>query len=126
MVDIEVTISGPLFDGTAERELEAFSTEAERTIAERGVNEVKGYLDSVLRNPTGNYSRHIRTERQRDDMAVTDSKIVYGPWLDGTSSRNARTRFKGYATFRMVRQQLDAKSVHIADGLLDNHISRMN
>lgn len=38
---------------------------------------------------------------------IDDNGVVYGPWLEGTSSRNQTTRFKGYASFRKTRDWLD-------------------
>ena len=61
--------------------------------------------------PTGNYRRSING-RMVGSMhgEVHDSGIVYGPWLEGVSSRNNATRFKGYAAFRRATQDVDQKT----------------
>jgi hypothetical protein len=58
--------------------------------------------------------------------AVTDSGVIYGPWLEGTGSRNRTTRFKGYATFRKAAQELDRRAFRIAAAMLDRYVRRMN
>lgn len=123
---VTVTYSGPFWDGSADRAVEDSLDDIEKEVAQQGVNDVKQHLDSVLKNPTGNYERHIVTERQRNDWAVTDSGIVYGPWLEGVGSRNKSSRFKGYATFRKVRQQLDGKASDIGERVVSKNIRRMN
>ena len=67
--------------------------------------------------PTGNWSRSIHVRQSRGSggqfqsgWAVHDSGIVYGPWLEGVSSRNLTTKFKGYHTFRKVAQQIERKA----------------
>jgi hypothetical protein len=123
---IEVTYSGPFFSKGAESVIDDALRDVVELVANQGVNDVHEFLDSVLKNPTGNYERHIRTERQQNDLAVTDSGIVYGPWLEGVGSRNQTTRFKGYATFRKVTQTLDRKAGQIAEREIGRAVERLN
>ena len=78
---------------------------------------------------TGNYWRNIRGETTGVGAGVAlaaagvsagqffasphgiihDSKVIYGPWLEGISSRNQTSRFKGYSLFRKAHQQLETK-----------------
>jgi len=65
--------------------------------------------------PTGEWLRSVRTRVSAaigglKAYEVHDSDIVYGPWLEGVSSRNLTTSFKGYSTFRKVAQQIERKS----------------
>ena len=49
----------------------------------------------------GNYSRNIQGEVTSNTAAyISDGGVTYGSWLEGTSSRNNTTQFKGYALFR--------------------------
>lgn len=41
---------------------------------------------------------------------ITDGGVVYGPWLEGTSSRNKTTSFKGYHSFKKTRDWLRVQS----------------
>lgn len=49
---------------------------------------------------------------------IFDSNVAYGPWLEGVSSRNDSTRFKGYGIFRKTRDKLAG----IADGILNRYV----
>jgi hypothetical protein len=110
----ELKMSGPLFNGQAAKILSDCVVDISDDIGRQGVNDIKTRLGAVLQNPTGRYERSIQTDRQRNDLSINDSGIVYGPWLEGVSSRNQSSRFKGYATFRQVTQQLDVKAGQIA------------
>lgn len=98
---ISVKTTGPIFDGRASaagKELAKAVTEA---VAAFALEAVQRNLDASIRRPTPYYETQINiattalTERR-----VNDRGVVYGPWLEGTSSRNQSTRFKGYASFR--------------------------
>lgn len=105
---VEVTLSGPIYDGQADNVIADFLDDAETEFGRDAVNRIHARLRTVLKNPTGRYERNIVTDRRQGNLVVTDNKIVYGPWLEGVSSRNTRTRFKGYSTFRRTFQQIDA------------------
>ena len=123
----EVTTHGPLFDGRAEAIMERYASAARDDIAQAGVDRIHVRLSEVLRRNTGFYEAHIHTERQIDDLIITDTPIVYGPWLEGVSSRNITTRFKGYHTFRVVSQQLEMDAGDIAQHTLDKgYIEELN
>ena len=55
---------------------------------------------------TGNYQRRITSFRKGLHGEVYDGGTIYGPWLEGVSSRNQRTRFKGYSHFRRTLTRL--------------------
>jgi hypothetical protein len=95
-------------------------------IADYGYFLLQTRLDVVLRNPTGYYQSRIKVERMGKDRILTDSNIIYGPWLEGTSFRNQATRFKGYHSFRTVSRQLDQKKVELANPIVDRFIMEMN
>jgi len=117
---------GPLFNGEAKRALDDFMDKAEDEIAQQAVNDIHLRLGAVLKHPTGYYESQIRTDRQADSNLVNDNDVIYGPWLEGIGSRNKTTRFKGYATFRKVTQNLDRKAGAIAQRVLPHYLGRMN
>lgn len=121
--------TGPVFDGKAEAALDRFAKAAQDAIGQKGVDEIRARLASVLKVDRGVYESHIHTERQIDDLVVTDTPIVYGPWLEGTGSRDAPdTRFPGYHTFRLVGQKLDGEAKDIAEAKLHDggYLREMN
>jgi hypothetical protein len=60
------------------------------------------------------------------EEAVTTDNATYGPWLEGTGSRNETTRFKGYHGFRQAGQELDRQAKEIADRAMEPHVEAMN
>lgn len=52
------------------------------------------------------YASTIHAIRSNLNVTILDNNAVYGPWLEGTGSRNDTTRFKGYASFRKTEQWL--------------------
>jgi hypothetical protein len=110
------TLTGPLFSGNAGVILDRATEEIAREVAKVGEQDVKARLGNVLRHPTGKYQSRIRAGAETTGrVVIDDQRSVYGPWLEGTGRRNARSRFKGYATFRKTLQQLDGKAAAIAE-----------
>jgi len=115
----DVNTSGPLFDGRAAEIIDRYVDAVRHDVAQEGENRIHAVLGTVLRQNTGRYESMIHTERQVNDLAITDTPIVYGPWLEGEGSRNfPRTRFRGYHTFRNVSQTLEADAGDIAERTL--------
>lgn len=95
-------------------------------IAQEGVNRIKARLNVVLKNPTGFYESNIQVERREVYRGVSDGGVIYGPWLEGTGSRNKTTRFKGYKTFRTVKQELDRDAEMLAQPYVDDFVRGMS
>lgn len=124
-LDLSMELNGPLFDGRAEVALADYVEAVKKKLGQEGVQLVHHHLDVVLRNPTGNYYEHIKDRAFRNGRQIWDSKVIYGPWLEGTGSRNDQTRFKGYATFRHATGQLVATSSYLAQSIIDPYLERM-
>ena len=102
-VRVEASRRGPLFDGSTQRHLSLAVDEAEQEIATIGADHLRGDLGRPpFINPTGWYKSHITPKKLGALWVVQDSGVVYGPWLAGTSSRNSRSRFKGYHHWRRL------------------------
>lgn len=115
-MDAELTTSGAIFtdgDQIVRQELASMLL----TTATEAQSRVRQRLDVVLRNPTGFYRSRVTSEVTPTLGRVHDSNVIYGPWLEGVGSRNARTRFKGYSTFRKIAQRIeqDAPFIVAAD-----------
>ena len=80
---------------------------------------------SIFRHPTGAYESRINTRFMGDRAEVNDHNSVYGPWLEGTGSRNRTTRFKGYHFWRKAGQQVEARATEIAERTLQPYLHRM-
>lgn len=123
MADVEV--SGPLFDGRARQAVNAMLDDAAQAIAERAQNDVRETIQSRAVRRTGSYERHVQIDRQGNDRQVSDSGIVYGPWLEGVSRRNYSTRFRGFSQFRRATQKLAGRTGEIAEPVIRRHIGRL-
>lgn len=121
----EVNLSGPLFDGRATRVTHRMAEDIGDALADAGVDGVRQVIDMSARHRTGNYNRHVQTDRAMGDRVVNDSGIVYGPWLEGTSRRNVSTRFRGYSAFRRTAQRLQARSVSIAEPIVRRRVGEL-
>lgn len=123
-MNVEYEIKGPLFQrGAPQSSVRRHILVAENEAGKLLVEAIRTRLSRVLRNPTGFYASRIAyTVRTDDSVEVHDSRVVYGPWLEGTSRRNQSTRFKGYATFRRTLQErqaeVDARFVRSANKIV--------
>lgn len=98
-IDVDIRRRGPFFDRRARRAVEEFATEAVTDAAEYTVARWLATIGPRLSlAATGYYESQIRWSRLGRLHAVAwDGRIVYGPWLEGTGSRNHPvTRFRGY------------------------------
>lgn len=63
----------------------------------------------------GTYRSGVHSIVKGLSATITDGGVVYGPWLEGTSSRNKTTRFKGYKAFRKTKQWLQKEAKAMSD-----------
>jgi glutamate-1-semialdehyde aminotransferase len=118
---------GPLVEGHAEPIVEKLLAGAVAEGASYTMHEVLMQLGEVLQHPTGYYESQVRAERVTNDLwSVNDGGVIYGPWLEGTGSRNAPvTRFAGYHTFRIVRNRMAQRMKAIIAAHLDRAIKEL-
>ena len=119
-----VTTSGPFFERFDEV-MEEIVAAVAKELGDVGRETVLAGLNATLRNPTGAYASRITNYASRGQSRVHDQMGIYGPWLEGTGSRNATTRFKGYANFRQATQQLDRMAVDIAERVIAEHLRKL-
>lgn len=122
----DVRLSGPVFDGSFAGEARRAIEELEQEIGDEAVDRIQERLDTVLKNPTGFYRAHVRAHPVGEVVTIDDSNVRYGPWLEGVSSRNQSTSFKGYATFRKVFAELDQEVPRLADRVFARYVRRWN
>ena len=126
-IKIGTKAAGKIFDpAITGMLLDRMTEDINEELADQGLFLLQMRLDRVLQNHTGYYQSRLKINRQGADRVITDSNIVYGPWLEGTSFRNQATRFKGYHSFRTVGRQLDQKKVELARPIVDRFIMEMN
>ncbi|KIQ67056.1 hypothetical protein TR51_06640 [Kitasatospora griseola] len=110
-MEVMVHTAGPVFNGTASPLVTRYTQAGVQELADWADGEVHRVLGQVLRHPTGYYESRVTVNRvSGDSIAITDGGVVYGPWLEGISSRNDATRFKGYGTFRRVKERVEKRA----------------
>lgn len=124
---IETRVEGPILYGLAPEIVDRLLAEQISELSDYVRYEVITQLDSVLQNPTGVYVSKIRDQAINPYLhSVNDSAMVYGPWLEGTGSRNYPvTRFKGYHTFRIVRNRMAQKQKAIIAAFQARAVGRL-
>lgn len=124
-LNVRVTRRGPLVDGTAPRHIRRAVDNIEAEVARYAKDQVDQRLNQVLRTQTPYYRTRISAVRSGGDWEVVDGGVIYGPWLEGTGSRNRTTRFKGYFTFRYVGQLVQRNADRIAERVLRPILARL-
>lgn len=105
--DVRIVVSGPIYATPGIRgEIAAMVEELQYRIAAAALERVHYFLDRSIQHPTPYYETQIMMQRVDPDWIVHDRGIIYGPWLEGTSSRNHSTRFKGYQSFRRATDEV--------------------
>lgn len=111
---IQMLATGPVFDGRAPVMIKAFMHDVVNEVSKDALSEVFYTQQEDFKQPTGAYWSRMRSVdvpvRQGFGKMVTNTS-VYAPWLEGVSSRNQSTRFKGYQNFRRAVQTV-AEGVH--------------
>lgn len=113
---------GPIFRPSAVRSwTDRVTKEAEVAVAEYALWRVKAYNANDFKNPTGHYRSRLHIVR-RGVVEVNDSGTIYGPWLEGTGSRNRTTRFKGYWHWRRTRQDVERQAGRIVQRVVSRRL----
>jgi hypothetical protein len=121
-MNVNITQKGTIFDAASSKAAARRAViDINEALAQEGVDRVRRRLGQVLQNPTGYYQSKIQVERRQIYRGFSDGGVVYGGWLEGLSTRNRTTRFKGYQTFRIIKQELEREKINIAEP----HVARM-
>jgi hypothetical protein len=95
-------------------------------LAQEAMNRVLDRLGRSLKHPTGYYQSRISVERRAVYRGVTDNRVRYGGWLEGVDPRNRTTRFKGYHTFREVKQSINRDKERIIAPVLRRYRAELS
>ena len=138
-IDVKVATQGPLFTRMAPDQMQKAVQSGIREIVQKGEQRLAEqlrprpagvYLSVAQAGPgkasTGNYRRNISTEFKNMSAMIHDGNVVYGPWLEGISSRNDSSRFKGYGVYRKTASELQKLSRGIMDAHARHWAKKMN
>lgn len=128
MIRIEVESHGPLFAGEqVPAAIEQYHGHLKRQVATQVLADVHYVLDRRIVHPTPYYETQIQmVQFGVRDWSVNDRGVIYGPWLEGVSSRNDATRFKGYHAFREAMQESSQYIPVMAGQLWAQYAGRVN
>jgi hypothetical protein len=141
-VSYDVTCSGPVFDGRAAAAARRAAVAIRAKLADDGAKLAEMTLAASIRHhgsgraersvTTTASSRIYQTGKYTMPVVVGDSETLvttdlatYGPWLEGTGSRNLTTRFHGYHAFRLAAQELDRAAEGIAEVVIAPYVREM-
>jgi len=113
-------VHGPISSGRMSRDVEDYSHDVAKAIADEAEKVWVRNLKGSIRHPTPYYWTQIRTrEISSTKYEVHDGGIVYGHWLEGTGSRNSPvTRFPGYWSLRRMDEEMKRRRGTIAKRIL--------
>jgi hypothetical protein len=135
-VGMKVTHTGPLFK-KGEKIIKGMTEQFAQRLMELGEQR----LDTVLtprprgvylsvqqvakgKASTGNYRRNVIGKRQGLEAIITDSGVVYGPWLEFGSRSGGR--FKGYHAFRQTGEWLKKQMKSEAKNYTKKYVKKLN
>lgn len=121
-------VSGPFFSANMDNIADAYIAKIERKVADEAERHVTDLMRKFFKHPTPYYWLHVLAKPRADYHVVTDGGIVYGPWLEGTGSRNRTTRFKGYRHFRLTVAEMNRPrtQAYIVDPVINDLVRVMN
>ena len=123
---VSVQAHGPVFDGRAERELQDASDEWVRNLATTGASVVRQNMNASFRTQTPHARLLVEARPEAPGWMIWQQRLIYGPWLEGTGSRNRTTRFKGYWSFRRAVSVINARAVAIGQPIVAKWVAKMN
>lgn len=122
-----VYVSGPIFDGRADIALRSACREGERRVAILGASMLRQFAARTFRRESNPpyYRFKVEARQTAPGWKIWDQDVVYGPWLEGTGSRNRTTRFKGYRLFRITAARLNLGLARdMVQGVVDSFSAR--
>lgn len=121
-----VHISGPVFDERFGHLVGEFLRDVVADTAQQAYAEWMTNLNTSIRHPTPYYETQVHVEGDEVRKSVNDRGIVYGPWLEGTGSRNSPvTRFPGYHGLERAVATLEAGQHEREQRILEPYLERM-
>lgn len=128
MTAFQISVSGPVFDGRAERAVMRLVDDCQREAADAAEETWHAFMDATFRtqSPSG-YQSHINIARRGRDLVVNDRGGIYGFWLEGIGSRNYPvTRFRGYFNRRRTVQHVRGQLGALCEPIVTRAVQEMN
>lgn len=124
-IEAKASLAGQILAGRPERVTQEALAYALSQAGQAAIEHVHRILDQSIRHPTPYYETQITLDVPPGHVRVHDRDVPYGPWLEGVSPRNTRSRFKGYHAFQKTTTWLEPRVQGIADDAVARYISRL-
>jgi hypothetical protein len=128
-IKLAADVSGPLADGTAEKAVDQWLERTTQRLGDEAVEMLRAYPLDKSGRAHGAFQSMLQVTRVSVSQTMVrgpqERGVVWSPWLEGTSSRNESTGFKGYHLFRKTRQQLQKRAPQIGEQVLSEVIGEM-
>jgi hypothetical protein len=123
-----IEVRGPLWDGEADAAVTRWLEVTRKKVADEGVLMLKAFPMDKTGRARGAFEERVHRVTRGEVEAIPgpqESGVVWSPWLEGTTRRNATTRFKGYGLFRKTRLRLARNWRRDAQAELERYIGDM-
>lgn len=124
-----VDCSGPMFDGSGEQAVAEMTTDIARQGAQWAETDLRAFRMDKTGRARGDFQASLEVVEKNYGFAVPGpmvTGVTWAPWLEGTSTRNRKSRFKGYKLFAKARQELeDGKAQEIAEEILEKYLPQL-
>jgi hypothetical protein len=126
-ISVDVDPSGALLSGVARRVLDEALSYALTQAGQEASKRIHRILDERIVHPTPYYETQITTDVAPGHVRIHDRGVSYGPWLEGISPENTRSRFKGYKAFGSTLDYLveSSRAQVIVQQALDRYLARI-
>lgn len=118
-------VGGPISSGKMQRDVAAYEHDVAEELADMAEETWVRNLQGSIRNPTPYYWTRIDTRPLgANRYEVHDHDIVYGPWLEGTGSRNTpNSIFPGYRSLARTKESVRRRRGGVARRILRRYRS---
>ncbi len=108
--------------------IRGFFEDAKQLVAKAGEDQIRERVGRRAKHPSGSFAGAVHTKDFKKGRTIQADypQILYGPWLEGVSTRNASTRFKGYRMFRLTRTWLRRNYMTLIQDLLTEAVAKLN
>lgn len=128
-IKLDCRVDGPLSNGEAEKAALEWAEATARRLGDEGVDLLKAFPMNKTGRARGGFQSELKAVSTSPTRVVIrgpqDRGVVWSSWLEGTSTRNSSTGFKGYHLFRKTRLQLDKMAPGVGQEELEKYLPRM-
>src|SRR5215472_11031796 len=129
-VTASVDVGGALADGLAVEKLPGLMDSIAEKIADAAMADLRAWEMNKTGRSRGNFRSALREVRKGPATISIPGPMIEGftwaPWLEGTSKRNTRSRFKGYHLFALTADKLNSgKADAIAEAEVAKYVAEI-